>query len=81
MLLLALCCFKFSAVVLHGVGEILHALKLVAGNIACGSQQQGGDAVYDGGAGVLNGGGLFNGKLHIGLAEDLQSHISPSSGP
>ena len=66
-----------SAVVFHRVGEVLDRLELVAGNVSGGSAEQGRDAVDDRGAGVLDGRGLHDMELGLGLAEDLPiAHIA-----
>ena len=66
-----------SAVVLHRVGEVFDRLELVAGDVSGRSAEQGRDAVDDRGAGVLDGRGLHDMELGLGLAEDLPiAHIA-----
>ena len=66
-----------SAVVFHGIGEVLHRLQLVAGDVPGGGMEQGRDAVDDGGAGVLDGGGFHHVELGLGFAVDLPiAHIA-----
>ena len=73
-------CFKLYtllAIVLQRIGKILNGLKLIAGYIAGGSAEQRRNAVYNRGTGMLNGGGLHNMELGLGLAEDFPiAHIA-----
>lgn len=57
-----------SAVFFHGFGKEANFFKLVAGYIARRSFDKGRQTVYNGGAGMLNGGGLYNMIFHIGFA-------------
>jgi hypothetical protein len=69
--------YTLLAIVLQRIGKILNGLKLIAGYIAGGSAEQRRNAVYNRGAGMLNGGGLHNVELGPGLAEDFPiTHIA-----
>lgn len=66
-----------SDMVLHGVGQVAMGVQLVTGDIARRCIEQRGDAVDDGGAGVLHGGGLHHMELRIRLAGQLPvAHIA-----
>ena len=57
-----------SAVFFHGFGKEANFFKLVAGYIARRSFDKGRQTVDNGGAGMLNGGGLYNVIFNVGFA-------------
>ena len=54
----------------HRIGEVTHFLELVAGHVTRGSLDEGGDAVHDGRAGVLDGRGFHHVVFEVRLALD-----------
>ncbi len=66
-----------SAVFFHGFGKEANFFKLVAGYIARRSFDKRRQTVYNGGAGMLNGGGLYNVIFNVGFAgEPPVAHIA-----